>query len=254
MLTDYRLSFTKMDLATIERPASLAHAVSKKLEQAILSGRFRPGERLVETTLAEVLGVSRGPIRDALRVLAVDGLVEIRPRGGAHVSAISREAAGRVIAIRAQLEGLAARYVAADQPAGCLKDMQRIVAHMSGAADREDRAGFRALDTSFHETMCRGANDHVLFQTWKSLRNSVLLYQGANLAVPRNLHDVAGSHRTLLDALKSRDPDAAEALFRSRIVSRGYYLIGATVPRALQAWINRADPYAGATPVNPDTA
>ena len=86
--------------------------LTARLRAAILAGRFRPGDRLVEATLARELGISRIPVREALRVLAGEGLVELRPRRGAVIAPLSHRAACEMIEVRASLEGLNARLAA----------------------------------------------------------------------------------------------------------------------------------------------
>jgi DNA-binding GntR family transcriptional regulator len=92
--------------------ASLAQRVADALRDAILARRYRPGERLVEDRLSEELGVSRIPIREALRALAAEGLVRVEPRRGASVAEVSPQLAGDLVEVRATLEGLNARLAA----------------------------------------------------------------------------------------------------------------------------------------------
>ena len=91
---------------------SLHGAVTKSLREAILKGKFKPGERLTESNLAQIFQVSRNPIREALRALQVEGLVEVNPRKGARVRLITDEEAEEIIELRADLEGINARNAA----------------------------------------------------------------------------------------------------------------------------------------------
>src|SRR5437879_2914920 len=99
--------------AAITRHVPLMNQLMELIAKDIVSGRIRPGERLVESKIAQTFGVSRGPVRDALKVIEAGGLVEQR-NGGLHVINPTLDDAERMFIMRAQLEGLAARYVAAD--------------------------------------------------------------------------------------------------------------------------------------------
>ncbi len=121
-------------LAPIAAPASLQHAVSQ-IREAIVGGQLQPGQRLVETDLAEQLGLSRGPVRDALRQLGQEGLVTIRPNRGAVVNPVSAEDVLEVYALRASLGTLALRNLL-----GTDRVTPEVIAHLEDLAGRA-RAG-----------------------------------------------------------------------------------------------------------------
>ena len=107
--------------------APLSDVVADKLRHGIASGRYKPGERLVEERLAAELGVSRNPVREAIRSLASEGLIEVTPRRGAVVMSLDRDDAWEMIEVRAALEGLNARLAARRRPAHLIDQLKAVL-------------------------------------------------------------------------------------------------------------------------------
>src|SRR5262245_1813857 len=120
----------------IDRAPSLTDAAIARLANAIVSGRFQPGQRLIETELSATLGISRAPLREALRVLANDGLVEIRQSRGSFVAQPSTEDLERAVVFRAVIEGTAARFVAHNRDPAVLSRLSGALQAMRDADAR----------------------------------------------------------------------------------------------------------------------
>ena len=129
---------------------SLPEIVAERLMEAIRSGTLKPGERLVETSLASRLQVSRGPLREALKALEANHLVESRRGRGTYVRAVKPDEVAQMVAVRAMLEGLAARLVAINATPAMIEQLERLHRRIEIAARAGETAEWRDLDWSFH--------------------------------------------------------------------------------------------------------
>ena len=201
--------------------ADLVDQVYDRILNAIQEGALPPGERLVERDLAERLGVSRAPVRDALIRLEQGGLVASAGRRGREVSVLSANDAWEVYTLRAALEGMAARIAATVRDPDAVASLEAIVSEMRDKAQGTEIRTLAALDKRFHETMCRAAGNARLVRAWVAMSDQIrLLLQidaqvaDAQYGEPSQLPD---RHARLLDAVRAGDPDAAENAVRSHI-------------------------------------
>jgi DNA-binding GntR family transcriptional regulator len=180
------------------------------LREAILLGRLRPGERVVEAEIARQMGISRGPIREAVRQLEQEHMVEYHPRRGVVVVQLTREAVQDTYVVRAELDGFAARLSAlriTDEQLGQLDDL---IAAMRRQATEGDSARLLHTDVEFHRRICTIAGNRVLSRTWSSLGPYAwTLFSGIQLQ-GYSLGDLAERHLPIADALHGRDPARAE--------------------------------------------
>lgn len=194
---------------------SLGDAVLADLRRAIVNGRLLPGERLIETDLADQFHVSRAVMRQALQQLSFDGLVELRPRRGAVVTRMSSRVARDVCTVRGLLEGWAARSACQTLDEDALRRMRRIGDEMGDCLRRGDVYDVVALDIDFHTLICRCDPNHYLFTRWSSLN----AFHGALMA-SRLAHyhynpvTMTTLHAELCDVLAVGDPDEAEQAVR----------------------------------------
>lgn len=222
----------------IERPPSLPEIVAERITDMILSGVIEPGDRLVENKLASKFEVSRGPVRDAFKILAVEGLVTMRGTKGAYVAKPSAGEVEEMFVMRAVLEGVAARFASTSADEKQLGELEKIVAQMKTAAERRNYTRFRELDWDFHEAVCAMSGVAALVQTWKSMRNLIRMYQKANLATDQDLQRTAANHLEFVEVIRAGRPDRAEMFFRSKLIHRGYELIGKEPPPALRGLVD----------------
>lgn len=202
------------------RRADLYEDVYSRLRNAILIGVLAPGERLVEAQLATRLGVSRAPIRDALRTLELDGLVSPSGRRGKVVSTLTAHDAWEVYSFRASLEAMGIRLAIEKRPQSLIAELEDLVADMRRTAAAGDLAKLSAEDVRFHETICRASGHHRLFGAWKGMANQIrLLSQQVIDTQYRDLADIPARHERLLTAIRSADAAAAEQEVRTHIDS-----------------------------------
>ncbi|MCR4440842.1 MAG: GntR family transcriptional regulator [Peptococcaceae bacterium] len=191
--------------------ASLRNKVFKYIKTQIITGQYGPGESLVESKLAEELGVSRTPIREAIRLLELEGLVEITPNKGAVVLGITKKDVEDIYAIRRLIEGLAARWGAKLITAHDKKEMEKIIDLMEFYAQRGDVDEVADLDNKFHEIIYEASGSKILKLTLCNLHQYVQLARLESLKKPSRISQTLAEHRAILDAFNEGDPDKAEA-------------------------------------------
>jgi DNA-binding GntR family transcriptional regulator len=191
---------------------TLSRQIRDALVRRIVSGELEPGERLVETRIAEDYGTSQAPVREALRELETIGLVEVRPRRGTFVRHFIQQTLRESYVVRAALEEAATRLAL---PAGTLPfdALRADVAAMRDAAARGDTQAIGAASVSFHRHVIVAAGNELLEHAWEALqieaRTAVTL-----LAVDPPLDEVADEHERLLEVLVAGDLDTACQLTR----------------------------------------
>jgi DNA-binding GntR family transcriptional regulator len=214
---------------------SLPDFVTQRFLDALRAGALTPGERIIEASLAKKLGVSRGPLREALKTLEAERVVERRAGRGMVVAEVSVDRALQMIAMRAMLEGLAARLVAARYTAAVgapLIEQHRLIRESAEAG----RTGeWRDLDWRFHEMVCEASGNEFLLRAWVSISTLVRLFLHHHPAFEREAGDVLRNHDRLLAALRSGDPDLADATFRDVIITSGHRRLGVAPPPEIAA-------------------
>ena len=204
----------------------LREDIKEHLIDAILRGELRAGDRIVETRVAQQLGVSQGPVREALRDLELFGFVVSSPCRGTEVRQVSVEGLAQVYPIRAALEGVAARAAATHLDDATLRELEDLVERMREAARRGDNHAHTEADIAFHRAIVEGSGNALLRQFWQSMRLATTTFITALLA-HRSLEELTERHGPILAALRARDPQAAEAAMRWHIEELGEWILAA---------------------------
>ena len=191
----------------------------ERLYQAILRGDFQPNERLIEMDLAQLYNVGRAAIRTTLARLEQDGLVEREPNRGARVRAISEEEAVETLEARAVLEGLAARYAARNVTDADIADLRAIVGEMEARLAEGDLLGISEGNTRLHSRLLQIANNKTVARLIERLHAQHIRSQFRLILVPGRPPRSVAEHRAIVEAVASRDPDAAEAAMRSHLAN-----------------------------------
>lgn len=196
---------------------SLQERIYQLLRTAIIERRLQPGQPLVESKLAATLGISRNPIREAVRRLQQEGLVEARPRGGASVAAYSVEEADDLYRIRAALEGVAAALAAEritdaelDELAASLERARELLAR------RESEAVVREGD-QFHRLVHQAARNRRLTALLEQLYAHTVVFRHLTMHLPGRADEAVRGHTEILEALRARDAARAEQLTRKHV-------------------------------------
>lgn len=191
----------------------------KRLYQAILRGDFQPNERLIEMDLAQLYHVGRAAIRTTLARLEQDGLVEREPNRGARVRAISEQEAVETLEVRAVLEGLAARYAARNVTDADIADLRAIVGEMEARLAEGDLLGISDGNARLHDRLLQVANNTTVARLIERLHAQHIRSQFRLILVPGRPPRSVAEHRAIVEAVASRDPDAAEAAMRSHLAN-----------------------------------
>lgn len=188
----------------------LTQLVVNALRERIMAGAVPPGERLVEGRLSEELGVSRMPVREALRQLAAEGLVTIEPRRGATVTQFSPEQVRELVEVRATLEGLNAKLAAKRHDPAQIAELERILAEGSRLAETEDVVTLTRLNQGFHDALANIAANSVLQDIMRSLRDrTALLFAPLNRTRGKQNWE---EHAAILRAVIKGDAELAALL------------------------------------------
>jgi len=188
--------------------------VYEQIYEAILSGRFEPGEHLVLEDLAEELGTSRTPLREAIRRLQTEGLVDITPHRGAIVADLSVQELIELYHIRAVLDGLAARLAAENLTDNNLVELQNILSETQQELDPLNPVDFDEFNRNFHEIIYQGAEAPLLYEMVVNLYIKTGRHRHLSLRSPGRTQQVLDEHHNILQALMARDPDLSERYAR----------------------------------------
>lgn len=187
----------------------LRDIVFDTLREAIMDGSLKPGERLMEVQLAQKLGVSRTPVREAIRKLELEGTVTMIPRKGAYVAEVSLKDISEVLEVRAALEGLAATLAAEKMDESGLKLLQEKASEFEAAAKDMNRDDLIKLDVEIHEIIFQSTDNQTLMNLVDGLREQVQRFRISYLSTMQNAEDIIVEHRELIDALLKKDPELA---------------------------------------------
>ena len=196
---------------------TLWQRVHEHLRDEITSGRLTPGTELQELALAGSLGVSRGPIREALGRLATEGLVTIRPRRGAIVRALSSEEFIEAYQVREALEMMAVRLAVPKLTAEDVAAMERLVEVMAARAELGDVQGFFEANTEFHQRFFEVAENRVLAELYRQLRGQIDRHRLRSLELRGELRRSIDDHRAILWAARTGDVERAVRLTSDHI-------------------------------------
>ncbi|MFN0298830.1 MAG: GntR family transcriptional regulator [Burkholderiales bacterium] len=221
--TEWRQSRSDPRIAGGAPQFPLGQVVVDALRKAIHSSRYKPGERLVEDRLAEDMGVSRVPIREALRVLATEGLVEIAPRRGATVSALSRDAAREMIEVRATLEGLNARLAARRHPPETAAALESVLDTGNRTAAKGDAAKLHALNARFHDLLANAGGNAVLGEIMRTLRTRTTPFFATTSR--KRAKEIWEEHAAIVRAVIGGDEALAELLAARHVTNAGLQVI-----------------------------
>ena len=190
------------------RPVGLGAQVAEILTQAILEGRFKGGDQLVETELQADFGISRSPLREALRELEKKGLVVVVPRKGSYVKRITRKEIEENFPVRAALEGLAAKLAVANITEEALTRMSRALEEMRAAVRTRDTQLFFTHHLRFHETFIEHCGNELLIDLLKNLRMQSIWHRFSYQYYQEDLEKSFKIHQQILNLYRRKVTDA----------------------------------------------
>ena len=195
----------------------LRDVVFKTLRQAILKGELEPGERLMEIQLAERLGVSRTPIREAIRKLELEGLVLMIPRKGAEVAKISESNLRDVLEVRRSLEELAIDLACQRITAEELESLNKAEVDFKAAIGNGDAMQIAQTDEQFHEIIYNSTKNQKLVQILNNLREQMYRYRLEYVKDEANYKRLIAEHRVIYEAIRDRDRQTGAEAIKNHI-------------------------------------
>ncbi len=192
--------------------SSLRGKVFIHLENNILNGTYKAGESLIETKLSEELGVSRTPIREAIRQLELEGLVQTIPNKGAVVTGISAKDIDDIYTIRLMIEGLAARWAAENITEEELKEMKDSLELEEFYTEKNDLEHILRLDTKFHEAIFRASKSRPLMNMLRNFHHYIQRARTYSLGKSGRAEEALTEHKAIYDAISGKDAKKAEEL------------------------------------------
>ena len=201
----------------LDNSKPLRELVFESLREAIISGTLPPSERLMEIQLAEEMGVSRTPVREAIRKLELEGLVVMIPRKGAYVAGMSIKDIVDVFEIRGALEGLAAELASERVTDDELESMERYLVKISEEIESGDLSKVVETDTDFHTLIYKASRNARLSQIISNLREQIQRFRTTSLSFPGRMKIALEEHRKIVEAISSRDGELARRLAQEHI-------------------------------------
>jgi len=215
--------FSKQKRATLTDQALL------QIRNAIRSGKLKPGDRLVETQLAEEMQISCFPIREALRYLEREGLVQTEPFKGTYVAKLTEKDMEELYSLRSAVEELAVRILIKNIDESKIKKLESIVASMIEASKDENLDKMIAEDLRFHRTICELSGHRRLLDVWLNLENQLHIFLTIEKDLFGNSHRFVKTHHPILEAVKGRKIRPARKAIRdhfnlaTEVIRQGYW-------------------------------
>lgn len=202
------------------RPASLHEAVAERLRSMVFERQLEPGAWIDEAALCQAWDISRTPLREALKVLAAEGLVELVPRRGCRVAMLSEDDAHELFPVMALLEGRCAYEAALKATPADLKELKRLHEQLERHAAAGNIEAYYRANHVFHSKVQALAANRWLDRATNELRRFMRLLRGRQLQRPGRLEESIGEHRALLAAFEARDAAAAERLMHDHLMAQ----------------------------------
>ena len=211
------MSREKLSPIRLEGFQPLREMVFDVLLEAIMSGQLPPGERLMEVQLADEMGVSRTPVREAIRRLELEGFVVMIPRKGAYVAGLSIQDVASIFEIRTALESLAVQLAAEKITEENLDTLERLLAEFAKNCEEGDVERYTELDIQFHQSLYKFSRNDRLVQMMSNLTEQINRYRRVCLSDAMIRQHTIIEHRNIIEALYAHDTKQAEKAMREHM-------------------------------------
>lgn len=202
----------------IRERKSLGERVYENLKQAVITGKIVPASRLIESRLAEALGISRTPVREAIHMLEREGYLKKLPRGGFTVLGFSRRDIEETFGIRSILESYAARLAAAKHQEAALKPLEDKIKAYQQCLDANDLDSLLKINTEFHELLYALSQSPRLVKMINDLKDQIYRYRKLILKNERLARISNEDHKRMLEYIRRRDEEGVEKLVRDHLI------------------------------------
>ena len=200
---------------------SLRGKVFERLREDILSGVYKEKEELREVSIGEEMGVSRTPVREALRQLELEGLVRIIPNKGAYVTGITQADVRDIYKIRSMLEGLCARWATRHITEAQMTELEEIILLSEFHIKKKEECAEQVsvLDGRFHQVLYQASNSRVMEHVLSDFHKYVKMARRLSVGTKSRAEKSVEEHRSILEAIKKKDADTAERLANQHIMN-----------------------------------
>ena len=209
----------------IDEPKLLSQDIAESIKTAIIKGKFKPGEKISEGDLAESMGISRTPLREAFRKLENEGFIQIIPRKGAVVADIDTEEAINLYEIKSTLEGLAARLAASKMKEKAIGKLEKVNEELKELIDKNDLESFYRVHTRFHEGFVKLCGNKRLIQIISNLNDHFNRFGIISLTLPGQFEKAIEQHAEIIEAFKSGDQNLVEQKVKTNVMTGGRVLV-----------------------------
>lgn len=207
-----------MNSKSLLSPRPLYEEVAERLRTSIFSHEFAPGSWIDEQAIAKEYGISRTPMREAIKILAAEGLITMKIRRGAYVTEVSKSDLNQIFTVLALLEGQACRETALKASEGQLEALDSIHMKLERAAADRDLEQFFAINQSFHDKLQEISNNPWMKRVIDDLRKVLKLQRRDSLSKRGRMESSLLEHRKILSALLARDADLSEKLMKEHLL------------------------------------
>jgi len=198
----------------IIKKKTLYKEIADNLRDMIIAGKLKEGDKIKEEALCSLMGTSRTPLREAIRVLSSEGLIELIPNHGAYVSKPTFVEIKEMFDVMTVLEGVCARTAAEKMNDKALSTLEKLHEKLEEKCDQRDQKEYIRYNNQYHSFVQELAGNRTLNQIVNGLRQKILLYRYQSLSLPGRFEDSIQEHRELLEAFRRRDPEKAETLMK----------------------------------------
>ena len=207
-----------MNSKSLLTPRPLYEEVAERLRTSIFSHELAPGSWIDEQAIAKDYGISRTPMREAIKILAAEGLITMQMRRGAYVTEVSKSDLNQIFTVLALLEGQACRETALRASEGQLEALDSIHMKLERAAADRDLDQFFAINQSFHDKLQEISNNPWIKRVIDDLRKVLKLQRRDSLSKRGRMESSLVEHRKILSALLARDADLSEKLMKEHLL------------------------------------
>jgi DNA-binding GntR family transcriptional regulator len=219
-------SATSAPLQPLQAPRSLAEDAADRIREQILAGGFRQGEHLVEAKIAEQLNISRGPVREAFKLLRAEGLLNEEPRRGTFVVSLSADDVREIYGLRAALEGRAARLIARAHDPATIEQLRTLADAIDKAVATGDAAAVSRADLAFHEGLCALCGNSRILEVFDRYVPTLRALLRLDERVLRSLDEVSNQHRPFVEAIEAGEEETAARLLAEHAEHAGELIAG----------------------------
>ncbi|UXS05455.1 GntR family transcriptional regulator [Agrobacterium tumefaciens] len=213
------MSETSHVAGKIRSRVTLHQEVVAAIREMIVDGQLEPGQKVPEASLCETLQVSRTPLREALKVLAAEGMLELLPQRGARVATVTEQEVEELFPILASMEALAAELACVSMTDGQFAEIEALHHEMISAYQKRDRQEYARLNRAIHFSIFRAAGNASLLALYQTLELKIRNIRHTARKNSRNWQTAIDDHEKILESLQKRDVRLASAVMRQHIMN-----------------------------------